>query len=52
MQSFALSKIKFVDNGVMTTPKRMILSFIFTVSYLFFGDELVDNQSQERLRSG
>ena len=25
----------YLDNGVMTTPKRRILSFVFTVLYIF-----------------
>ena len=28
---FAGSYLNFLDNGVMTTPKRRILSFVFTV---------------------
>ena len=34
MQITALSDIFFLDNGVMTTPKRWILLFVFTVLYL------------------
>ena len=34
----------YLDNGVMTTPKRRVLSFVFTVlSFKWFFDETIES---------
>ena len=33
----------YLDNGVMTTPKRRILSFVFTVLFFIYINDITDD---------